>query len=250
MSNLGVIIQARMCSSRMVNKILLPFSGSETILSIVVGKFDNYSLPIVVATTTNPKDDAIVDFCLKKGIKYFRGDESDVLDRFISCAKEFGFDEIIRVCSDNPFLDKGEIARLIDEIAQGRQTDYVSFQVNGVPSIKTHFGFWIEYVTLSALEKVARYTEEKLFHEHVTNYIYANADKFSISWIKADATTNNRNDIRLTIDTKDDFATVSQMYNCLIKANTPLTIANVIGYIDSHRDLVKKMKVQIEKNSK
>lgn len=246
---IGIVIQARMSSTRMPNKIMLPFYEGETIIDIITNMVGRMKLPSVIATTTNSKDDVIFDYCKQKMIQCYRGDEQDVLSRFIGCAKEYGFDSIIRICSDNPFLDEKELMRLIDQ-AINSDSDYIGFDIAGTPSIKTHFGFWGEYVTLSALEQVCAHTSESLYHEHVTNFIYSHPESFKISWLNVSESVLRRSDIRLTIDTSDDFANASEIYKAVREKNINFGIENVMSFLDDNPAYFEKMQVEIIKNSK
>ncbi|MDB4710952.1 hypothetical protein OAF16_04405, partial [Flavobacteriales bacterium] len=106
MSETGIIIQARTGSTRLPNKIILPFYKEKGILELIVERINKYTdIPIVVATTKNPKDDAIVKIASKNGVGCYRGSENNVLSRFIETAKKNNFKNIIRICADNPFLD-------------------------------------------------------------------------------------------------------------------------------------------------
>ena len=85
----GIIIQARCGSSRLPNKMVLPFYQSQSILSILLSRLKKKitSTPIIVATTTNLKDDLITTICKQHNIPYYRGSENDVLQRFIDAAE-------------------------------------------------------------------------------------------------------------------------------------------------------------------
>lgn len=180
MNKLGIIIQARTGSTRLPSKMILPFYGNDGILSILLSRLTQCKLAdsIIVATTSSSPDDAICDLVREHRVKCFRGDENDVLDRFIQAARYYGISKIIRICADNPFLDIESLDSLI-LASENIDADYVSFCTsNHTPTIKTHFGFWAEYVTLAALELVARKTAEKVYHEHVTNYFNKSVDKY------------------------------------------------------------------------
>ena len=250
MNKTGVVIQARVGSTRLANKVLLPFYGEQIILSIVADKFTHCGLRVVIATTTNTKDDVIEQFCNSKNLVCFRGEEFDVLSRFIACAKNFNFTSLIRVCSDNPLLDLNEIDRLIENIENNQDVDYMSFIVNDRPSIKTHFGFWTEYVTLEALERVASLTSDKLYHEHVTNYIYTYPQLFNIKWLDTDPCLNGRDDIRLTIDTREDFDCIKEIYSNLLLLGNQYDLSTVVDFIDRSAHLKEKMVLEIAKNIK
>ena len=102
----GIIIQARTGSTRLHNKILLPFYGEQRIIDILIANIKQ-ACPdkcIVLATTNRPQDDVLAETARQAGILSFRGDEDNVLDRFIRAAEVFGINRFIRVCSDNPKL--------------------------------------------------------------------------------------------------------------------------------------------------
>ena len=122
------------------------------------------------------------------------------------------------------------------------------FLVNDKPSIKTHFGFWAEYVTLDALEKVQTATQESIYHEHVTNYIYTHPDDFKIEWLKTPEVLQGREDIRLTIDTEQDFIDAQEIYKYYVDRN--MTIQDLVNYIDKNPGLIEKMKKEIKLNAK
>ena len=80
---IGIIIQARMTSTRLPGKVLKPFQDNSTILGRLCKNLKLLHLPMIIATSTNPDDDRIVEFCKKNKIQYFRGEEQNVLKRFL-----------------------------------------------------------------------------------------------------------------------------------------------------------------------
>lgn len=246
------VVQARSGSTRMPNKILLPFFEGKSILDLLINKLKQVQgTKIVIATSVNSNCDVIEEVANKHGVACFRGSENDVLQRFIDAAEANNAERIIRICSDNPFLDLESINKLVSFVNnQDGCLDYASFMVNGSPSIKTHYGFWTEYVTLDALKRVKSLTDESLYHEHVTNFIYANPDKFNIQWIDGPEIIKSHKDIRLTIDTQEDFNNAQRIYSDLCATNLYPSIDQVVSYLDSHNNYYLSMKKQIEKNSK
>lgn len=240
----GIILQARVLSTRLPGKILLPFYEDHTILGLLLdrlGKAD-LGLPIVVATSQNPADDPIVALCQKKGVHCFRGNENDVLQRFIDAAEHYGLTEVIRICSDNPFLSVDYIRELIREASGSHRHDYISFcDINGLPSIKTHWGLFTEYVTCKALREVRRQTTEPLYREHVTNYVYANRDVFDVSLVPAPAILFSRTDLRFTIDTATDFEVCQFLYTALIKESGSFNLNDLVLLVDRNPDIKRKM---------
>ncbi|MCM1030076.1 MAG: hypothetical protein NC410_01345 [Oscillibacter sp.] len=245
------LIQARLGSSRLPGKIMLPFYEEHTILDLLIEKLKCITTNIVLATSENSQNDLLKDVSDKHHIKCFRGAENDVLQRFVDAAETHHAKHIIRVCSDNPFLDLEAIKELIQfvESAEGKY-DYVSFDIFGLPSIKTHYGFWTEYVTLSALKKICSLTDNPCYHEHVTNYIYTHPENFSIAWIKGPECLRKHSDIRLTIDTEEDFKNAAEIYADLCIATPYPTVIEIVNYLDNHSDYYQYMRSQILKNSK
>lgn len=243
-----VIVQARMMSTRLPGKILKPFYNGHSILELQLERISK-ALPeykCVVATTTNPADEEVVDTCEKLAVNCFRGSENDVLQRFIDCADTYKAERVVRVCSDNPFLDIGSLNELVKlDVDSG--IDYLSYcDVNGTPAIRTHWGLFAEVVSLDALKKVATETNDLFYHEHVTNYIYGNSSKFNVSLINAPAAVYHREDLRFTIDTPTDFEAMRLLYEEV----KDFDLEWIVEALDSMPAIKQSMKEGIDRFSK
>ena len=248
--NLGILIQARLGSTRLPGKILKPFHGDKCILDIILDKLHQASdAKVIVATSTSKDNDALVEHLEQNGELFFRGSENDVLDRFIKAAEKFHVDGIIRICSDNPFLDPDGI-KALSEKARHSEAQYIGFRINGLPSIKTHFGFWGEFVTLDALKKVAASTDDLPAHEHVTIHIYSHPEEYRCEWIDCPDFIQGRNDIRLTVDTQEDFENAQQVYADLTKTKHNFGLEEIVSYIDEHEEMKASMRRIITQNTK
>lgn len=246
----GIIIQARLGSTRLPRKILKEFYDGKTLLETVIANLQRVpEAKIIVATSTNPNNDELEIFLKERGITVFRGSEDDVVSRFIGAAEENKVDGIVRICSDNPFLDWHGVAGLIDK-AKTSDADYIGYRINDTPSIKTHFGFWGEYVTLETLKRVVATTEEKPAHEHVTIHIYTHPEEYKCEWIECPDFLHGRNDIRLTVDNIEDFENAQMVYKTLYENNPDFGLEEVVNYIDEHAELRDSMKQMIENNQK
>jgi spore coat polysaccharide biosynthesis protein SpsF len=245
----GAIIQARTGSTRLPDKVIRNFYKDKTILEIIIENIkDNFDGEIILATTNSSKDDTIIDICRKEKIKFFRGSEDDVLDRFIKAASEHNLDVIARVCADNPLLQADSIKIFFDNM--GEKNDYFAYRLdNGLPAIKSHLGLWPEAVRYDALVKAASLTKEKLYHEHVTNYIYENADTFNVRLINAPELLFKRHDIRLTVDTIADFELMQELYAELDHKND-FGIEAIFSALNKHPHYLDKMETQININKK
>ena len=248
--NIGIIIQARLGSTRLPGKILKPFHGDKCILDIILDKLHQASdAQVIVATSTSQDNDALVEHLEQNKELFFRGSENDVLDRFIKAAEKYHVDGIIRICSDNPFIDPDGIKALIEK-AQHSEAQYIGFKINGLPSIKTHFGFWGEFVTLDALKKVAASTDDVPAHEHVTIHIYTHPEEYQCEWMDCPDFIQGRTDIRLTVDTQEDFSNTKQVYSDLEKTHPNFGLQEIVNYIDQHDELKSSMKRIIKQNTK
>lgn len=247
------MLQARVGSTRLPQKMALPFFEDKSILELIIAKLQqNFpEIPIVLATSALQENDILEATAKELDCYVFRGSENDVLQRFIDAAEAFHFNQIIRVCADNPFLDVSEMQNLIRFVESEASYDYVGFTVNGSPSIKTHFGFWTEYVTLQALKKVNSETKDAFYHEHVTNYIYGHEALFQIKFIAANPILDGRNDIRMTLDTAVDFTALSEIYLKLRKRyGTDFGIKEIVSFLDENEQYKTIMTNQIVENSK
>ncbi len=248
--NIGIIIQARMGSTRLPRKILRDFYGGKTLIETVIASLKKVKdTTIIVATSVNPNNDELVSFLRERNITVYRGNENDVLSRFINAADENGVNGIIRICSDNPFLDWRGVAALVDK-AKTNDADYIGYRINNTPSIKTHFGFWGEYVALDALKRVAATTDDKLAHEHVTIHIYTHPEDYKCEWIECPDFLQGRNDIRLTVDNAEDFENAQAAYAALCQENPNFGLKDVVKYIDNNLELQDSMKKLIQTNQK
>lgn len=245
MKNLGIIIQARVSSTRLPKKIILEIDEEVTFLDVLLKKLKKLriNLPIVLATSNLQADSVLIEFAKKYEIKLFRGSEQNVLERFIDCAKENEFETIVRICSDNPFIDLDYIEKIIENY---NGEDYLSYNINNSPSILTHFGFFTEMVSLKALKKVASKKDNNCI-EHVTNCIYKNPNHFNVRFIEENIYNN---DIRCTLDTKVDFDILKDIYFNFTKKNPDAGYLDVIKYIETRPDLLSEMKKLIKENTK
>jgi len=248
---LGIVVQARLGSKRLPNKMLLPFYENKGVLELLIenliNNFDN--IPLIIATTTSSGDDGIVSLCDKYNVNCYRGSENNVLHRFIEVGEKFELTKIIRVCADNPFLSMDYIETLMNEFLIS-DLDYISFKtVDDIPVIRTHFGFWTEGVTLKALKKIQSNTSELIYLEHVTNYIYRNENDFKIKFFQIDTSITEHRNIRMTLDTKEDFVLLKEIYKAYSFQENK-NIKSLLNLVEGNEDWKIKMNQQIVKNEK
>ena len=249
--NIGIIIQARMGSTRLPGKILKPFYGGKTLLETLLENLHKVNgVKVIVATSVNKNNDQLESFLGERNELVYRGSENDVLDRFIKAAEENNVEGIVRICSDNPFMDWHGVAKLVEK-AKTSDADYIGFRINEKPSILTHFGFWGEYVTLNALKRVYSTTDLGTpAHEHVTFHVYKHPEEYKCEWIAGPDFLESRDDIRLTIDTPDDLQNALKVYSDLKTKDENFTLKDVVEYLDAHEEIKESMMKNIFQNKK
>lgn len=250
----GIIVQARLGSTRLPNKMILPFRKDKGILEVLLIRLleaiDTEQFPIILATTQNPLDDDLEEIGNRLGVAVVRGSENDVLNRFLVAAKAYNIGNIIRVCADNPLLDMALLKQLIIRSQKGNY-DYYSFATSTLkPTILSSYGFWGESVKLEALERVAEQTKEALYREHVTNYVYTHQDQFNVHFDLIDPEIEKLNNIRLTVDTKADFELVKEIYRILKENDSDFSSNSILKLIASRPEWTEIMETEIAANKK
>lgn len=251
MNNL-IIIQARLSSTRLPGKVLQPICAEQSILDIQLNHLTKLKMPLVLATTINDSDQPLVEWALKNGVDYFCGDELNVLQRFIDCAKKYNGEKLIRICSDNPFIQLNSIGEFIDELDDG--ADYVSYaDAEGTPAIRKHWGLFTEGVKLSALQKSQMILEEKsdaaFYQEHVTNFVYEHPGDFNVSLLPAPEVVIERGDLRFTIDTQNDFDNMKHLLH-LLPLDEQTNLNDLIDTVNQKPEILAKMQLGIEQFDK
>ncbi|MGO6710536.1 glycosyltransferase family protein [Rhizobium johnstonii] len=195
---LGIIIQARMGSTRLPGKVLRDISG-KPLLEHVLGRLQmlTRSAKVVVATSSASENDIIEAWCLEHGVSCFRGDETDVLDRYFQCAESLGMSDIVRLTADNPFTDIEELERLID-LHHKQGFDY-THAFGQLP-----IGVGAEIFTFEALSRSHREGNLPHHREHVNEYFTDRPELFKIGQLEVPPAKISP-ELRLTVDTEEDW---------------------------------------------
>jgi spore coat polysaccharide biosynthesis protein SpsF len=194
----GIISQARMTTTRLPGKVLMKVAG-KTLLEIHIERLKWSNLPVTIATTNNQSDDPIVELCEKLKIPAFRGDEHDVLSRYLGAASSFGYDLVTRVTSDCPLVDGQLIGKAIRQYQAW--ADPKIYYSNALERTYPR-GFDFEIFSFEALREAFQNSTEVYEREHVTPYI-----KNKLQGGKHKHFTHSRDlsHLRMTGDEPDDF---------------------------------------------
>lgn len=215
---IGVIIQARMSSTRLPEKVMkeLPFGSGVTVLEQVIRRVKQSKKidEIIIATTTDLEDNQIVKIAEKEKIKWFKGSKDNVLERYYLAAKENGLDVVVRITSDCPCID----AEVIDDVINLHFKSNSDYTSNSLVRTFPH-GLDTEVFSFKVLEEAYRNATEKFEKEHVTPYIYkTNKDNYKLSCLEAEGKFR-KPEIRITIDTKKDYTLLCSVYDYLYEKN-------------------------------
>ena len=201
------VIQARMGSTRLPGKVLKPIAGKPLLWHIVHRlKACHLLEDIAVATSINPADEAIVEWCNTEGVFVVRGPEDDVLARYAQAAEKLDADIIVRVSSDAPFIDAGFVDHLVATLIE-QDGDYVLME-DGAEC--AHVG--VDPFSRRALDRLMMdAAHDPAAKEHVTGYFKLNPDFVKIVRA-APYPALARKGGRLTIDTPDDLAFIEALH--------------------------------------
>jgi spore coat polysaccharide biosynthesis protein SpsF len=202
--NYGVVIQARMGSTRRPGKINYPLLG-EPMLAYQVNRLKTGGVDnIFIATTNLPTDDITESIAKDLGVPCFRGSETDVLGRYLACCQAYGIENAIRVGGDDPLIDPQGIKVLIEAHKKSKNDlVYASHREGWI------YGTAAELVSLSALEDAHRSAQTAEDKEHVVSFL-KRSDVFTKQAVRPDI-AQRRNDIFLSVDYQEDLDLISQV---------------------------------------
>lgn len=212
----GVVLQARMGSSRLPGKVMRMLAG-QPMLGQILDRLKRATCPdvTIVATSDLPADDPLAEFATRHGIGVFRGSEQDVLDRYYQAALAFGLDHVVRATADNPFVDPEELDRLVAHHL-ATHADY-THAFGQLP-----IGVGVECFTFDALACSWQEGHAPHHREHVNEFIPEHPDRFRIAGL--DVPLDKRApDLRLTVDTPEDFVRAETLYRAMPPGVLPST---------------------------
>ncbi len=230
--NVQVIIQARMGSTRLPGKVLLDLAGRSILEQVwrratAVSRVER----VVVATSDQPEDDAIADWCTKNRVLCVRGDAADVLARFLTALTVWPARHVVRLTADCPLHDPGVIDALIDlHLRSG--CDYSS---NLHPPMFPH-GLDAEIVTREALETAGRESRISSHREHVTLFIREHPERFRFGNLTFGRDVSA---YRLTIDRPEDYRFLQAFMSRVADKDQLLSIYELVRLLEKYPELVE-----------
>lgn len=226
-----IIVQARMGSTRLPGKSMKPIAG-KPMLGYVIERLrhSRQAQALVVATTTEPQDQPIADFCDSMGVECFRGHPEDLLDRYKKAADLTQATVIVRVTGDCPLIDSAIVDKVIGRYLEIKP-DYASNTLE-----RTYpRGMDVEVFSKDALDRAYAEAEWTAEREHVTPYIYHHPDEFRLENVSLD---KDQSHLRLTVDTSEDFKLISLIIESLKNRHPNFTLDDILNEIKKHPEWI------------
>lgn len=231
----GYLITARLKSTRLKRKILLDIDG-ETVLDKVIKRCKSVIGidEIILCTSTNPQDSELEDVARKHNIKFFKGDEDDVLDRLLNAAQEEKVDRFLSITADNP-LHSIKVANKIISFDNDYSFDFI-FTYNLPVGMAPYF---IRTEALEVAVKMKQNSETEIWGPFVYQPSFFKIGEFSIAQNGIPST------IRITCDYEEDFLLITELYK---KINVEMpdiddvieTYINNPGIFDINKGIIQR----------
>ena len=204
------IIQARMGSTRLPGKSMLPLAGKPLVQRFIERVLRAETLDdIILAIPVNKEDDILCEVAKELNIEVFRGSENDLVDRIFKCAMHHRADVIVRLCADNPLIEPMEIDRIVRQYLAHGSEDFLYTNTQEVDGNGYPDGLGAEvysFMTFAKLWKSVRGKEHRE-HPHLSFY-----DK---EWLRTIDCPSDMQypEIKLDVNTQEEYEFVKGIYN-------------------------------------
>lgn len=217
----AVTVTVRMKSTRLPRKVMKKLIG-KPMIEHLIDRLKYAKLPdeIILCTSTNLLDNILVGVAKKNHIKWFRGDEMDVLKRLLDAAKKYKIDFIVSTTGDNPLTDPHYIDRLIKNFEE-TDADYIT-------CLDLPLGAFSYGVKVQALEKVVELKKER--DTEIWGVYFTKSNLFKIEKVEVESQVRHP-EIRLTVDTPEDFRVMGEIYGRLYREGQLIELVEVINLL-------------------
>lgn len=226
-----VAIQARMTSTRLPGKVLLPLAGAPLLQRVVeraerIAGVDQICIALPFGVDHDPIAAWAQDW---PTLSLVRGPEDDVLARFGEVAAQTGADEIVRITADCPLLEP-RVAEAVMALRRSCRAPLAATALeSGYPT-----GMDVEVFTRTALEAALLGAHDPYEREHVTAFLWRRPEEFPAVYLDRKP---DRRSLRLAVDTREDYALVSQLYAALHRDGECFGLAEIEAYLASHPEM-------------
>jgi spore coat polysaccharide biosynthesis protein SpsF len=234
MTRVVAVVQARCASERLPGKVLLALAGRPVVEHVLrAARATDEIDDVILATTTRRDDDELAALAADEiGVRTFRGDEADVLGRFVDALEGDDADVVVRLTADDPLLDPAVMGAVVERFLAGG-CDYAS----NIIERSWPRGLDCEVLSRDVLERSAREGLRPEDREHVTTFVRTNPQSFALVNVRAPE-TETWPDLRLCIDTPEDRLLLERVFDALHRDGAPpLAIATVLEWLRIHPEV-------------
>ncbi len=226
--NIGIIIQARMESTRLPGKVYKKILDKHLLEHVILRvKKAKVAKKIIVAIPDTKKSAVLLPLIKKNKADFYLGSQDNVLDRYIKAAEKFKLDTVVRITADCPLIDPFLINEAVNKYQNfERKPDY--FLIDGYPRGLGD----IEFITLKALEKTISLTKNPYHLENVVSFILENPNLFEIKIEKVN-TDFFRPKFRICVDEKQDLILVKKIFEHF-KPKENFSYLDIINFLDKN----------------
>ncbi len=241
------IVQARMDSSRFPGKSLVKI-GNWSLIELVLKRL-NYSTridEIILATTTNQKDDILASHVEKLGFQVFRGSEQDVLSRFYNALYKLNPTIVVRITGDCPLISPKLTDMAIQRFSETK-ADYLSLSIGEKKKLAYSRGFDVEVTSFKALSEAYNKAEKKYEREHVMPFLYTNKEIYSVIYLEPEI-GESRPSYRLCVDTEKDLELLNAIYRIFKENLINISYKEIIKFLDDNPQIAEINKDVVQKH--
>ena len=234
------MIQARMGSSRLPNKVLKDICGKPDLQWVIERvQRSKYVDEVMVITSIDKNNLPLIKLCTELGARVFVGSEDDVLDRYYQAARLIKPEYVIRITADCPLYDWN----VLDDMIKGikADTDYMCIEGEDFPD-----GLDTEIIRFEALEKAWREARLSSEREHVTQYIKKHTEIFNLHEYKFPIP--NTSHYRWTLDEDADYQMINSVCRYFTnKGQIDFAASDIIAFLKEHPE-IESMNSNIGRN--
>jgi spore coat polysaccharide biosynthesis protein SpsF len=233
-----VVVQARMGSTRLPGKVLLPLAG-EPLLARMLERVQAASEPdeLCIATTTAAEDEPIRQLARRLGVRAESGHPTDLLDRHYQVGLATGADAIVKIPSDCPLIDPGVIDAVLSRFRQ--EAGSYDFVTNLHPPSWPD-GNDVEAMPLPILQLAWREARRPFEREHTTPFIWDQPERFRLLNVRSPLAGDLSKTHRFTIDLPEDYAFISRVYDLLWSPRRPVfSLGQILELLRAEPELLE-----------
>lgn len=229
------LIQARMGSSRLPGKMMLPLDCTHAVQHVIRRVQAAEAIDSTVLATSDGRPDSILErYANREGVDVFKGDEGDVLGRMRRAAEGADADLVVRITGDDVLVSPAVIDALVEI---GTDVDYAA-NTERIPSVEHDtfpVGLDVEVCTMESLSEVAERSDEPHQREHVTPYYYEHPEEFTLAGLTWQEVfefepPESVDDVWLGLDTPEDYELLRRVYENVAYDET-VDVRDALDYV-------------------